>query len=119
MAVSPDRRLHAPRLRSHLQAQIVLPFQKTINCIITEISPAGARLNVDPHQAVPSVMAIQLPGDQTLFYCDLVWRNGRYAGVTISRDQWRFGGCGARPSLGGRLINVSLPGNKTSPAAKS
>ena len=39
MAVSPDRRLHAPRLRSNLRAQIVLPFQKTINCVITEISP--------------------------------------------------------------------------------
>jgi hypothetical protein len=90
MTVSIERRLHAPRLRCHLKAQVVLPFQKTVLCLVTEISPAGARLNVDPHQALPAAFAIQLFSDETLFYCDLVWRKGSDAGVTIPADQWRF-----------------------------
>ena len=91
MAVSFDRRRHA-RLWSSLKADIVLPFQTTIHCFITEISPAGARLNIDPHHALPSAFAIQLSGDEMLFYCDLVWRKDRFAGVIISADQWRFWG---------------------------
>jgi hypothetical protein len=90
VSISCERRKHTPRLRSQLNAQIVLPLQKNINCVVTEISPAGARLNVDLHQALPSVLAIQLCGDETLFYCDLVWRKGRDVGLTISADQWRF-----------------------------
>jgi hypothetical protein len=90
MAVLVDRRLHGPRLRAHLKVQIVLPLQAAIHCHITEISPAGARLDVAPHQTLPSVFAIQLSGDETLFYCDLVWRKDRNTGVTISSDQWRF-----------------------------
>src|SRR5687768_15218765 len=61
MAVSSDRRLHAPRLQTNLKAQIVLRLQKVIPCFITEISPAGARLTIGPHQDhLPSVLAIQL-----------------------------------------------------------
>jgi hypothetical protein len=90
MTVSTERRLHAPRMRCHLKAQIVLPFQKPISCVVTETSPAGARLNVDPHHTLPVVLAIQLFSDETLFYCNLVWRRGSDAGVTISPDQWRF-----------------------------
>jgi hypothetical protein len=90
MAVLVDRRLHGPRLRAHLKAQIVLPLETAIHCFITEISPAGARLDIDPHEVLPSVFAIQILGDETLFYCDLVWRRDRDTGVTISPDQWRF-----------------------------
>src|SRR5262245_6253473 len=90
MAITFDRREHAPRLQTHIDAQVVLPLQKAIECSITEISPAGANLNVDPQKPLPSVLAIQLLGDETLFYCDLVWRKGRKVGVSISQDQWRF-----------------------------
>lgn len=90
MAVTFDRRLHAPRLPTNLKAQIVLPLQKAVHCFITEISPAGARLIADPHHVLPPVLALQLFGDETLFYCDLVWRKERHVGVTIARDQWRF-----------------------------
>ena len=85
-----ERRLHKPRLSAHVKAQIVLPLQTAIECFISEISPAGARLNIDPGHALPSVLAIQLVDDGTLFYCDLVWRTAHHAGVSISPDQRRF-----------------------------
>jgi hypothetical protein len=90
MTLQVERRLHKPRLPAHVKAHIVLPLQTAIKCYISEISPAGARLHVDLGYAFPSVLAIQLADDETLFYCDLVWRIGQDAGVSISPDQRKF-----------------------------
>ena len=88
MITQGERRLSGPRLTVSIKAYIILPLRDHADpSVIQEISSAGARLQVHHECSLPKSFGIQIMGDKTVFYCDLAWRDGETAGVSIAPEQ--------------------------------
>ncbi len=88
MKARGERRLAGPRLKVNIKAYIVLPLQDQADlCVIQEISSAGASLQVLHDCFLPKSFGLQIISDKTVFYCDLAWREGENANVSIATEQ--------------------------------
>ena len=55
-------------------------------CVVQDISPAGARISVDDAATLPAKLRLAFARDaRTGHKCQVVWRRGRSAGVKFVR----------------------------------
>jgi hypothetical protein len=77
----PDKR-ESDRVRAFLRAQIIFNNRmSTIDCIIKNISPTGARIALGDSFAVPAEFDIFIPQRNSSHHCKLVWRDRDSIGV--------------------------------------
>ena len=99
-----DRRA-SDRVRSFLRAQIIFNNRmSTIDCIIKNISPTGARVALNETLAVPSEFDIYIPQRGRSHHARLTWRDKDSIGIDfldtpLSRRRLAAGRCRA---MGGR-----------------
>ena len=83
-----EKRVHQPRLPTNMKARIIVPGQVApAPCKITNISPAGARLQIETQWILPRSFWLRIVGDASLHYCMMVWRKGEEVGVDFRPDQ--------------------------------
>jgi hypothetical protein len=76
------------RIRSFLRAQIVFNNRmSTIDCIIKNISPAGAKIALSNLLAVPTEFEIYVPQKGRSHRARLVWRDHESVGVEFTDVQ--------------------------------
>ncbi|HEY7748407.1 MAG TPA: hypothetical protein VH933_07005 [Aestuariivirgaceae bacterium] len=91
---SNERRQDTPRLSARMAAKIIAPGQVSpAPCIVTEISPVGAKLNIDSGWILPRNFWLRIDGDRDVHYCTIKWRDGGTVGVDFPSGQhdslWR------------------------------
>ncbi len=70
------------RIRAFLRAQIIFNNRmSTIDCIIKNISPTGARIALSDTLAVPTEFEIYIPQRGRSYHARLVWRDKEAIGV--------------------------------------
>ena len=70
------------RIRTFLRAQIIFNNRmSTIDCIIKNISPTGARVALSDALAVPTEFEIYIPQRGRSYHARLVWRDKESIGV--------------------------------------
>jgi hypothetical protein len=84
---SENRKLQ-PRLPAYMAAKIVVPGQRAFpRCVVRQISPAGAKLEVNSNWVLPSRFWLHIDGDTRMHYCVVVWMDGTNVGVDFRPDQ--------------------------------
>ncbi len=77
----PDKRVN-DRIRSFLRAQIIFNNRMTtIDCIVKNISPTGARVALNDTLAVPTEFEIYIPQRGCSHHARLVWRDKDSIGI--------------------------------------
>lgn len=77
----PDKR-DGDRIRAFLRAQIIFNNRmSTIDCIIKNISPTGARVALADSLAVPAEFDIYIPQRNASHHAKLVWRDRDSIGI--------------------------------------
>jgi hypothetical protein len=77
-----EKRRNEPRCPVCISAKIVaLGHAAAVPCIITEISPTGARVDLSPDWAIPKTFGVRIDFDSCLHPCRLAWREGSAAGL--------------------------------------
>jgi hypothetical protein len=85
-----ERRKHRPRLPIRLEARIISPSDGlSLTCVVREISPAGARLEVEERWALPKAFSLHILGDSCSHFCAVVWREGKSVGIQFAMGQDR------------------------------
>jgi hypothetical protein len=85
-----EKRRHHPRVSARMAARIVVPGQVSpAPCIVEEISPAGARLLIDPEWILPRTFWLKIEGDSILHPACVVWRDKWAVGVEFSDEVQR------------------------------
>src|SRR5688572_10622381 len=88
MTAAAEKRKYQPRLEAYMQARIIVPGKVCDGqCIIRQISPAGAQLQIAPEWILPRSFWLRIVGESQLHYCTLIWREGALAGVEFRPDQ--------------------------------
>lgn len=83
-----EKRVHQPRLPTNMKARLIVPGQVApAPCTITDISPGGARLQIDTQWILPRSFWLRIVGDASLHYCVMVWRKGEEVGVDFRRPE--------------------------------
>ncbi|MDE2364478.1 MAG: PilZ domain-containing protein [Hyphomicrobiales bacterium] len=74
----------AERVRSLLSARVVFNDSKsTLDCVIRNISPVGARLEIADSMALPTEFELQIPTKGKSFRAQIVWRSDGLVGVEM------------------------------------
>ncbi len=77
-----DERRHAARTRSLLAGKILLNGQRSvIDCIVRNLSPHGACLQVASVVGIPQTFDLQIDGEKTARPCAAVWRARNRIGI--------------------------------------
>lgn len=72
----------APRLRSFLKGKAIFNNrQSTLDCLVRDISPAGARLEVSNAVLLPDTFDLYVPQKETTFRVRISWRAEGELGV--------------------------------------
>lgn len=88
MTALAEKRKSHPRLEAYMQAKIIVPGKLSeAQCIIRQISPAGAQLEIAPGWILPHSFWIRIVGESQMHYCTVIWREGSRAGVEFRPDQ--------------------------------
>lgn len=99
---APDKR-ESDRVRAFLRAQIIFNNRmSTIDCIIKNISPTGARVALADTLAVPAEFDIYIPQRNCSHHAKLVWRDKDAIGIDFV-DMLQPGQA-AGASTGGEVI---------------
>jgi PilZ domain len=70
------------RIRSFLRARIIFNNRmSTIDCIIKNFSPTGAKIALNDTLAVPTEFEVEVPQKGRSFHARLVWRDKEAIGV--------------------------------------
>jgi hypothetical protein len=78
----------AERVRSFLRAQIIFNNRmSTIDCIIKNISPNGARIALSDTMALPTEFDIYIPQKGRGHHARLIWRDKESIGVEFTDAQ--------------------------------
>jgi hypothetical protein len=92
MTATAEKRQDHPRLAAYMPAKIIAPGQVSpAECIIRQISPAGAQLQSDPGWILPRTFWLRIIGDTGMYHCTLIWREGWTIGVefrTKDKTSW-------------------------------
>lgn len=74
----------AERIRSFLRAQIIFNNRmSTIDCIVKNISPDGARIALNDMLAVPTEFELNIPQKNRSYQARLIWRDKNAIGVAF------------------------------------
>jgi hypothetical protein len=104
MSPTAEKRQHQPRLNAYMPVNIVVPGQKSpAACAVREISPAGARLEIDQGWILPKYFWLRIVGDTGLHQCRVAWREGKTVGVEfpVKSSWWEH----CRAAVNGQLPN--------------
>ncbi|MBV9568344.1 MAG: PilZ domain-containing protein [Hyphomicrobiales bacterium] len=75
------------RSRSFLKATIRFYNRNvTIDCIVRDISPTGAKLEVDRAHVLPQEFDLEVPQRSAVYPCELKWRKENAAGVRFKEN---------------------------------
>ncbi|MBV8963327.1 MAG: PilZ domain-containing protein [Hyphomicrobiales bacterium] len=75
------------RSRSFLKATIRFYHRNvTIDCIVRDISPTGAKLEVDRTHVLPQEFDLEVPQRSAVYPCELKWRKENSAGVHFKEN---------------------------------
>jgi hypothetical protein len=67
-----------------MEARIVSPIRGSLApCVVREVSPAGAKLEVDNNWGLPEAFWLRIVGDTGMHFCKLTWRQGASVGVSF------------------------------------
>jgi hypothetical protein len=72
----------APRLRTLKAAKIVLGHGGVIDCVVRNMTPCGACLEVTSPIGIPDEFFL-VNSDETKWSCHLVWRSQKRIGVAL------------------------------------
>jgi hypothetical protein len=87
MTAAAEKRQDQPRLNAYMPAKIIVPGQVSpAECIVRQISPAGAQLQVDSSWILPRTFWLRIVGDPGMYHCTVRWREGRIIGVQFGTD---------------------------------
>jgi hypothetical protein len=82
-AVMKERR-SSSRHKSFLQGRIYFNNRRaTLDCLIRDLSEAGARLKLSEAVAVPEAMELYIPNREEVHRARVEWRNGDEIGVSF------------------------------------
>jgi hypothetical protein len=88
---------------AYMHAMIVVPGHRTFPpCIVREVTPQGARLEVDSNWILPRDFWLLIAGDAYVRYCTLRWRHGESVNVNFKsgqRSSWLPTGSGCSKRL--------------------
>lgn len=71
-----------PRMRSMLRGQIIFNNRfSTMDCVVRDISPTGARLQLAGDDVLPPIFELSLPLRSRRHKAEVVWRRGTECGV--------------------------------------
>ena len=88
MIAQAEKRKDQPRIAAYMPARIIVPGKVSeAGCIVRQISPAGAQLDIDPGWILPQSFWLRLVGDTRMHVCSVVWREGEHVGVEFRADQ--------------------------------
>ena len=77
-----EKRRDQPRLPAHMEARIISPaLGFPTRGVVREISPAGAKLDVDKNWTLPKAFWLRITGDSGMHFCTVAWREGTSVGV--------------------------------------
>ena len=75
------------RSRSLLKATVRFYNRNlTFDCIVRNISPTGARLDVDAAYVLPNEFELDIPQRSAVYPCELMWRHESAAGVRFKQN---------------------------------
>jgi hypothetical protein len=87
MTPTAEKRQHQPRLTAYMPAKIVVPGHVSpAECIVRQISPAGAQLQIDSSWILPRTFWLKIIGDTGMYHCNVIWRDGWHIGVEFRDD---------------------------------
>jgi hypothetical protein len=82
-----ENRQQQPRLSSHMPARILAPGQGSpAPCVIIEISPTGAKLELAKGWIIPRSFWLRIDGDSQMHRCTIKWIDGNTFGVEFPSD---------------------------------
>lgn len=84
-----EQRRDGTRLPTEMGAQIFAPGQRSsVPCIVRDISPAGAKLEIDNGWVLPRSFWLRIDGHTHMYFCMVVWRKDAHMVVDFpsSRD---------------------------------
>jgi PilZ domain-containing protein len=80
-----DERRTATRQRSFLRGRIYYNNRlNSVDCLIRDISPTGARLTFSGTVSIPDVVDLYIPQKEQTLRATVHWRNGDELGVTFA-----------------------------------
>jgi hypothetical protein len=92
-----------PGTAAYMHAMIVVPGHRTFpQCVVREVTPQGARLEVDRNWILPRDFWLFIAGDAHVRYCTLWWRDGGSVEVNFQsgqRNSWLRNSCSRNKQL--------------------
>lgn len=80
------------RPKAFLKATIqFLDRNATMDCVVRDISPDGARLALAQTIALPAEFELEIPQRKVVLQCALKWRNACAAGVKFKKHEGEAG----------------------------
>jgi hypothetical protein len=88
MRVLVEHRHDQPRLAAYMPARIIVPGKVSeAPCVIRQMSPAGAQLQIDPAWILPRSFWLRIVGDFRLYQSTVKWRQDLLIGVEFEAGQ--------------------------------
>ncbi len=82
-----SERRNASRHKSFLRGRIYYNNRRnSVDCLIRDISPGGARLTFSDAVTVPDVVDVYIPQKEQTLRASVHWRRGQEIGVTFSAE---------------------------------
>ena len=103
MNTASNPRTHDPRkaLRKRSYLRGAINFNKacnTFDCVVRDISPEGARLDLSGAVSLPDIFDLYIPQKERTLCANIAWRNGEEVGVAFVQPS-----AVARPAVIGGL----------------
>jgi hypothetical protein len=87
-----ERRRHRSRVQTDTVAKLMAAERSPpVLCIIREVSPAGAKLELFKSEVIPTGFWLKLDGGTSMYYCSVKWMEGLSIGIEVGaehREQW-------------------------------
>ncbi|WP_425339488.1 PilZ domain-containing protein [Methylorubrum extorquens] len=64
-------------------ARVILPCGKRIICVIRDVSPRGAKINISRRYQLAEAFRLDLIHSKKKFVVECAWRRGDYVGVKL------------------------------------
>lgn len=77
----PSNKRVLNRVPTFLQAQLLVPGRKTVDCIVWDMTEKGAKVGIDRHVPLPLYFEISLVEEGIRLRCEGRWRSGEFVGV--------------------------------------
>ncbi|MBA9071686.1 hypothetical protein FHR71_005472 [Methylobacterium sp. RAS18] len=78
-----DRRVPERRTPTMQLARVILPCGKRLICVIRDVSPKGAKINISRRYQLAEAFRLELFNSNKKFIVECAWRRGDYVGVKL------------------------------------